>query len=137
MSDHVLSIVFSKLLLLVFLQTWGLLVAASALIAIGSILFLRRISILKNQKADLQRQVHEKSELLQYSMEKEKKAKEIASQANHNKSLLLVRINHEIRTPLNGVLGMTSLLAETVLSSEQQEYSDTIRESGEALLKVV
>ena len=137
MSDHILSFVFSKLLLLLFLQTWGLVGAAITLIAIGSILFLRRISVLKNQKADFQRQVHEKSELLQYSTENEKKAKEIAAQANRTKSLLLVRINHEIRTPLNGVLGMTSLLAETVLTPEQQEYSDTIRESGEALLKVV
>src|SRR3989337_4472698 len=113
MSDYVLSFAFSKFLLLLFVQTWGFVGAASALAAIGSILFLRRISVLKNQKADVQRQLHEKSELLQYSIENEKKAKEIAAQANRTNSLLLVRINHEVRTPLNGVLGMTSLLGET------------------------
>ncbi len=138
MNDHILSIVFSELLLLPFLQTWGpMLGGVTILIGIGVIFFMRHISILKNQKADLQRQVHERTELLEYSTEKEKKARELAAQASKTKSLLLVRINHEIRTPLNGILGMGSLLAETNLSTEQQEYSDTIRECGDSLLKVV
>src|SRR5687768_269794 len=123
---------------LLFIQPLAWMLAA-VIILVGSILvwFLRRISILKNQKADLQRQVHERSELLKYSVENEKKAKEMASQANTAKSLLLVRINHEIRTPLNGILGMTSLMAETSLTGEQQEYNDTIRECGDSLLKIV
>lgn len=138
MNDHILVMVFTKLLTLLFLQSMGTMIGiAITAAAIGSIFFLRRIGILKNQKADLQRQVHEKAELLTYSVEKEKKAKEIAAQANQTKSALLVRINHEIRTPLNGILGMASLLAQTSLSTEQQEYSDTIKECGDSLLKVV
>jgi CheY-like chemotaxis protein len=38
---------------------------------------------------------------------------------------------------MNGVLGMASLLAGTSLNPEQQEYADTIRSSGEALLTVI
>jgi signal transduction histidine kinase/DNA-binding response OmpR family regulator len=135
MDNHIISIVKPSLL---YVQTLGVtLGVVVAIVIIGLILLLRRISILKNQKADLQRQVHERSELLEYSTQNEKRAKEMAAQANQTKSALLVRINHEIRTPLNGILGMTSLLTETSLSAEQQEYSDTIRECGDSLLKVV
>lgn len=138
MTTHSVIFFCNMFSVLLFIQPLAWMLAA-VIILVGSILvwFLRRISILKNQKADLQRQVHERSELLKYSVENEKKAKEMASQANTAKSLLLVRINHEIRTPLNGILGMTSLMAETSLTGEQQEYNDTIRECGDSLLKIV
>jgi CheY-like chemotaxis protein len=38
---------------------------------------------------------------------------------------------------MNGVLGMASLLGETSLTTEQQEYTDTIINSGDALLTVI
>jgi signal transduction histidine kinase/CheY-like chemotaxis protein len=139
MSDHSTIFFLNGILVLFILtQPWAW-ISGAVVLGVGSILIplLRRISILKNQKADLQRQVHERSELLAYAVENEKKSKEIAVQANKTKSMLLVRINHEIRTPLNGILGMTSLMTETTLTSEQQEYTDTIRECGDNLLKVV
>jgi CheY-like chemotaxis protein len=43
----------------------------------------------------------------------------------------------EIRTPLNAVLGCTSLLAETVLTHEQEDYVRTVQVSGEHLLTVL
>ncbi|HYG20205.1 MAG TPA: response regulator [Ohtaekwangia sp.] len=123
-------------ILLLLPATWSLL--GSVALVLLSVIYIRsRFKALKDEKSDLHRQVHERSELLEYAIEREKKLRENTSQVNRSKSLLLARINHEIRTPLNGMLGMTSLLAETSLTTEQREYNDTIRECGDSLLKIV
>jgi PAS domain S-box-containing protein len=69
--------------------------------------------------------------------EEMKKAKEAAEIAARSKSEFLAIMSHEIRTPMNAVMGMTSLLLETPLTAEQQEYAETIRRSNESLLTVI
>ncbi len=69
-----------------------------------------------------------------------------ANAANKAKSDFLSSMSHEIRTPMNAVLGMNELtrmtLTDSKLNEEKKiekalEYSDSIKESGEALLYVI
>lgn len=49
----------------------------------------------------------------------------------------IANMSHELRTPMNGVIGMTSLLEHTDLSDTQMGYVNTIKSSGDLMLKVI
>ncbi len=60
-----------------------------------------------------------------------------AEESSKAKSQFLSTMSHEIRTPLNAVIGLSGLLSESNLTSRQQEFSNTIRKSGESLLSII
>jgi PAS domain S-box-containing protein len=69
--------------------------------------------------------------------ETEHRARLAAEEATRAKSAFLASMSHEIRTPLHGVSGMISLLLETPLTSEQQEFVNIINVSSETLLTII
>src|SRR5262249_41809400 len=57
--------------------------------------------------------------------------------ANEFKTRFLANMSHEVRTPLNGVLGMSELLLDTKLDTEQLRIVNIIRASAENQLAIL
>ena len=81
-------------------------------------------------------QLHEQNYRMLQLVEAEEQRKAALSAAQA-KSEFLANMSHEIRTPLNAVLGFAELLGDTGLNDIQNDYLQTIRQSGQLLLGLI
>jgi CheY-like chemotaxis protein len=74
---------------------------------------------------------------IEEAIDMEKVSKRLSFTLQKAKREALTSLNHEIRTPMNAIVGMTRLLEETNLNSEQKQYLVALQNSSSRLMQVV
>jgi PAS domain S-box-containing protein len=82
-------------------------------------------------------ELKDREDALESSKEAAERARADAESATQAKSTFLATMSHEIRTPMNGVLGMMEVLEHQGLDVEQRKSVATMRDSAQALLRII
>lgn len=118
-----------------------LMIAVIILVGITSftllILLIRSRKTRKALRVKNQEIQQQKSNLEQMNLQL-KKAKEQAENSEALKNQFLRNISHEIRTPLNGIVGFSSILAQSdITEEEKKQYHQIIEQNAKTLLTTI
>ncbi|MBS9477678.1 hybrid sensor histidine kinase/response regulator [Ancylobacter radicis] len=64
-------------------------------------------------------------------------ATKVAEEASQAKSLFLASVSHELRTPLTAIVGMTGLLRNTPLTTDQRDMVETVDVASRSLRTLI
>jgi signal transduction histidine kinase len=93
---------------------------------------------LSHLRHNLEREVANQTEKVRLLIDALQLSYDRAQQASMLKTAFLRNISHEFRTPMNIVLGMTEMLIEeTVLTEEQHEYAESVMKAGNQLMDIL
>jgi signal transduction histidine kinase/DNA-binding response OmpR family regulator len=85
----------------------------------------------------LETRVRERTQELEQQAEALRAARDEARTASRVKSEFVANVSHEIRTPINGILGMSEVLLDGRLETDQRDHALTIQRAASQLLSIV
>jgi signal transduction histidine kinase/ActR/RegA family two-component response regulator len=89
--------------------------------------------VVKSQSEELQKEIEDRNRRENELIE----AKADALAGLKAKDQFLSNMSHEIRTPMNGIVGLTNILKNTDLTTEQKKYVEGIEYSSKNLLSLI
>lgn len=95
---------------------------------------------LRESERTLESRVAARTAELEESEREVERARDVAIEADRQKSIFLSRMSHELRTPLNAIIGFSEVLQDGVfggLNDKQAEYVGDIHSSGTHLLSLI